>query len=294
MNNDFAEASYLIHGPLSRDVDYPLDWLKTALEVTGSFEGSGFGNVAGDFDGQGVSVGVLQWNYGQGSLQSKILQPYIKQKGAKILDTFFPEPVSVTATMSPSEAVGYARKKMLDGKKLKQEWVTAWSLFLSKETVKNIQIEAARSLASKAYEDAISNNLRSKRAFCWFFDVHVQNGSMKGINKPELSFPQKMGVWFKSVVGNVPTVEDVVMPFPVMSEYENNLKFDRDMDEDNIDLWLKNSLANDEEGIILFNWMIKRVTRNRWASDVLSRKGTIAHRVGYVHEKLYDLREKLA
>lgn len=41
-----------------------------ALNVTGSFEGvSGWDNLTGNFDGQGISMGLLQQNLGQGSLQ---------------------------------------------------------------------------------------------------------------------------------------------------------------------------------------------------------------------------------
>src|SRR6185369_10701434 len=50
----------------------PLDHRRLAL--TGSFETGAafpdcFAGLSGDFDGQGVSFGVLQWNFGQGSLQ---------------------------------------------------------------------------------------------------------------------------------------------------------------------------------------------------------------------------------
>lgn len=46
------------------------DAFALALNVTGTFEGvSGWENLTGNFDGQGVSMGLLQWNLGQGSLQ---------------------------------------------------------------------------------------------------------------------------------------------------------------------------------------------------------------------------------
>jgi hypothetical protein len=274
----------------------PLDWIKIAMEITGSFEGSTFRTVTGDFDGMGISVGVLQWNYGQGSLQKKILQPYLARLNAKIMDSYFPAPVSVTASMSSKDALKYVRKVMLDGKTLKAGWAAAWSMFLSQETIKTIQLEAAREIADSAYREAISNNLTSKRSFCWFFDVHVQNGSMKGINKPELTVPQKMGLWVKAIFGNVPVANDVVMPFPVQDEYTRKVVLDPDVDQKNRELWQRHeiSLVNDEEGIILFNWMCLRVTRNQWAADVISRKGTIAHRVGYVHGRKYDFRELLS
>lgn len=295
-----ADALAVIHGPLVDPLEYsygaPMDWVEAALEITGGFEGSTFRTITGDFDGMGVSVGVLQWNYGQGSLQTKILQPYINLKGTRLLDSFFPEPISKSATMTAKEAVAFARKVMLDGKKLKAGWGAAWQRFLSQELIKEIQMQAARSIAARAYQDAVSNNLRSKRAFCWFFDVHVQNGSMKGINKPELTVSEKMGVIIKNILGNVPTVNEVVMPFPVRDEYTKNVELDPAVEPKNKELWssLSYSLFDDEEGIILFNWMLKRVTRNAWASDVISRKGTLAHKIGYVHGQLYDLREKLS
>ncbi|HEY4744406.1 MAG TPA: peptidoglycan-binding domain-containing protein, partial [Desulfuromonadaceae bacterium] len=50
----------------------PLDY--RCLALTGSFETGAaipdcFAGLSGDFDGQGISFGVLQWNFGQGSLQ---------------------------------------------------------------------------------------------------------------------------------------------------------------------------------------------------------------------------------
>src|SRR5262245_15753274 len=47
------------------------DELAVLVKVTGTFENSGdpYEGVSGDFDGQGISCGVLQWNIGQGSLQ---------------------------------------------------------------------------------------------------------------------------------------------------------------------------------------------------------------------------------
>ena len=60
-------------------------WVQTALKVTGHFEDSTdpLGGVSGDFDGMGISVGVLQWNIAMGSLQ-----PLVKNLGrAAVVDT---------------------------------------------------------------------------------------------------------------------------------------------------------------------------------------------------------------
>src|SRR3954447_15251710 len=47
------------------------NWIEIALRVTGHFEDSNdpLAGVSGDFDGMGISLGVLQWNIGSGSLQ---------------------------------------------------------------------------------------------------------------------------------------------------------------------------------------------------------------------------------
>jgi len=49
--------------------------LVLALNISGSFEGAdGWANLSDDFDGQGVSMGLLNQNLGQGSLQPMLLR----------------------------------------------------------------------------------------------------------------------------------------------------------------------------------------------------------------------------
>jgi hypothetical protein len=47
------------------------DFLTAGLKITGHFEDSEdpLGAVSGNFDHMGISLGVLQWNIGMGSLQ---------------------------------------------------------------------------------------------------------------------------------------------------------------------------------------------------------------------------------
>jgi hypothetical protein len=236
----------------------------------------------------GISAGVLQWNYGQGSLQSKILAPAIQVMGLKRLDNYFPAPVSVTANMSAKDAIAYAKKHMLTGKTVKTEWGHSWKMFLSSDVVKEIQLVAASSIASRAFQDALFSGLRSKRAFCWFFDVYVQNGSLKGIKAPQMPMKERITRWFQRASGEQGIRSDVPMPYPVFAEYEKNVLAEGGL---NKDLWLKET--KDEEAITLFNWIILRANNNQWRQDVISRKGTIAHMIGNVHGKLYDLKSIL-
>lgn len=52
-----------------------------ALNITGSFEGSaGWANLANNFDGQGISLGLNQQNLGQGSLQPLLISMMTKNR----------------------------------------------------------------------------------------------------------------------------------------------------------------------------------------------------------------------
>lgn len=235
--------------------DYPEHYLKTALSITGAFEGSTYEQVTGNFDGQGLSIGILQWNYGQGSLQEKILKPIIAEFGAERLDALFPTKISPTAYMAPKQAVKYAKKNMLIKTKVKDQWAHSWRVLLSSPEVKQIQLRAAHSVASRAWFYCNQYQARSIKAFCWFFDVVTQNGSLK----------------------------NVTMPLDVSSYYDD-LSADAGENKEYWDKYLIN-----EEAKIFFVWICRRVTRNKWAKDVIARKGTIAHGHGKVHGKYYKL-----
>ena len=55
------------------------------LNITGSFEGnSGWKNITGNFDGQGMSLGLMQQNFGQGSLQPWLIEMYKQYNGTMV------------------------------------------------------------------------------------------------------------------------------------------------------------------------------------------------------------------
>lgn len=59
-----------------------------SLNITGSFEGSaGWANLGNNFDGQGMSLGLSQQNFGQGTLQP-LLQSMVSKQGP-LLQTLF-------------------------------------------------------------------------------------------------------------------------------------------------------------------------------------------------------------
>src|SRR3989454_8043846 len=92
-------------------ISEPLQFRCVAL--TGAFETNQpppdcFAGLSGDFDGQGISFGVLQWNLGQGSLQP-LLRKIIKAEPEMVESIFaqnYEELDSVLAARNQSNWIG--------------------------------------------------------------------------------------------------------------------------------------------------------------------------------------------
>jgi hypothetical protein len=240
--------------------EYPAEWLDLALKITGKFEGKGFGQVTGNGDGQGMSCGILQWCYGQGSLQDRILKPYIELYGANALNGYFPINVAQTAYLGPDNAIRWAKEYMLDRSgNVKPNFKLSWQNFLLSPQCIAIQKVAADHVARKALKYCIDWNFRSKKAFCFMFDLITQNGSMK--------FDPK-----------------------VFSE-ESFLRALDEAPARNRDLWA--TLPVDSEMMQLMCIAHKRagLSNPKYADLTYNRRGSIAMELGYVYGSLFDFRE---
>lgn len=241
--------------PKPDHAEYKDSWFEMAIKITGSFEGIGYTQITGNFDGMGVSAGILQWNYGMGSLQDKILKPYRSRFGSINALGIFPKEADMdsSANMSTSAGVAFAKKYMLVGTALKADWKAAWKKFLDRPDVRILQREACENVKKSALNLCEAWDLVSPRAFCFFFDIITQNGSMKDIKRP------------------VPSAA-------IVKEYIGYAS-----SADNRSIWAK--VSPDEEQMILFQaaWLRAKLSRSEYIQDVFNRKGTIALGKGVVH-----------
>lgn len=176
-------------------------WIESALRSTGNFETNGdpFAQVAGDFDGQGISAGVLQWNIGQATLQ-----PLVKAAGK----------AAVTAAMQVYGAKFWlaVTKPVPEALTLVRQWQSAGVIkpdikkelnrFCGGSEMRAAQLNAAKSVADSAYTGAKKwANDRgvaepTKKEFCWFFDLVTQNGGLKGLTLADVrQFIRQYGTW---------------------------------------------------------------------------------------------------
>ena len=166
---------------------------ESCLALVGTIETSKlppecFASVIGDFDGQGMSFGALQWNLGQGTLQpllKKMLDNHLD-----IVTKIFGANTNLlrsVATGKASSAMAFARSIQLGRySKLVSPWDDMFNtLGLTKE-FQEIEVEAASHIFDRATDMCESYGLKSKRGRALMFDICVQNGSIRDSVKREI------------------------------------------------------------------------------------------------------------
>jgi hypothetical protein len=186
----------------SEDLDFK------SVALTGSFEtGKGipecFAGLSGDFDGQGISFGVLQWNFGQDSLQP-LLRDMMKSHATVmkgILHEYFP--VALKALNAErNELLAFSRAVQHPVKHyLYEPWRGMFKALGRTEEFQKIQVKAANKLYRSALALCKEYGLWSERAVALMFDIKVQNGSISPLVKAQIMAD------FKGLPDDIPSEE---------------------------------------------------------------------------------------
>ncbi len=164
---------------ISGDVD------ARCLGLTGSFETSRpapgcFSAVTGNFDGQGMSFGALQWNFGQ-----ETLQPLLKQMLTDHHDVaaaIFGEHLdTLQQAISSDKATALDFASSIQdptGKKVTPLWKDMFEKLGGTPEFRAIEVSGATSYAARAATLCREYDLWSERGHALMFDICVQNGSI--------------------------------------------------------------------------------------------------------------------
>ncbi|MCG2589933.1 peptidoglycan-binding domain-containing protein [Rhodohalobacter sulfatireducens] len=164
---------------LNEDLSY------RSLALTGAFETSQpppdcFAGITGDFDGQAISFGALQWNIGQGSLQPLLLK--MDEENPEIVEEIFADHCSEFREIlqSPHEQQMEWGRSIQDPIRLvlREPWRGLFKSLGRNKEFQQIQVEAAERLYDAAQDLADEYDLKSERAVALMFDIKVQNGSI--------------------------------------------------------------------------------------------------------------------
>ena len=231
------------------------------LSITGSFEGASWSGSSGNWDGQGISVFILQWNIGQKTLQPLLMamnqfdmrkfEDLAGDKAQKIVDLCLaPDRITVQDIVSEitfgNNFVIPAGKEEIffkGGMQIRPEWKKVFSDLGN--NFKDQQLDAAQHYFDQAIQECIAFKLNTERSIAFMFDFCVQRG--KGNLSPE----QK--------------------EFLVISKSPDYIEDD--------DTWLKHLLEED----------LQRSMQSPWHQYSYSRRACILNDGGIVNGKDYDL-----
>lgn len=205
---DFSQ----VHWP-SRLSEFDKPAFQVALNISGSFEGNdGWVNLTGDFDGEGLSLGLLNQNLGSGSLQPlqiAMRDRYMnKMKGLmdpsrlqnllsmlsrwesgeqplelpsgrlSLLDTAISKTGVHSLNVRNDDSVNWALENLYESQNFKPGWAKDLTALAQSAEYISIQVDSALDLHFEAMANMKRLGLIQWRAYLMMFDVSVQNGGI--------------------------------------------------------------------------------------------------------------------
>jgi len=228
--------------------------LYRCLALTGSFETSEgvpgcFAGLSGDFDGQGISFGALQWCLGQGSLQPLLAE--MLQTHEELVKDIFDDNTAVLRAMlgeDRDEQMTWARS-IQDRQKsrLHEPWRGQFKTLGRHKAFQDVQVRTAQGLFEQALDMCHTYGVTSERAAALLFDIKTQNGSIKPVVKAQIEND------FKRLERSAGGADDEVARLRIIANRR------------------------------------AEAANPRWIEDVRRRKLTIAEGGGVVHGNRYNL-----
>ena len=259
------------------------DAVKIALDLSASFEGPGkFGNIVGNFDGQGLTCGALGWIWKNGNQQAMVLECEKKYPG-------------IVLRLMPSLGATYLKLCRTPVAQSFQQ-VSSWSdhgqvmpvykkelqLFWSSPQMVEVQVDHAMRIANEAIKglDAYCGGDEwPLQEFLFFFDIEVQNGSLAGINLDDVvKFIDGSGGYHEAASK---VLQWVLARCPLV----------------NYNTWKEEieqgGAGHDKIELFVLAHLRSLKAREQYQDEVMNRKATIALLRGYVNREMYDLRQKV-
>jgi hypothetical protein len=155
------------------------------LQLTTRFEGHGYSLIAGNFDGAGLTWGIVGFTLRHGEIQ--VLINEIDARSPELLATAFGQEAAaelvtrirthpLDSVMNWAESISSGVRNQL----VIEPWRSGFATLGAQPLVQELQRRRAR---EKYFDAAISTaarlSLRSETSVALCFDIHVQNGGVK-------------------------------------------------------------------------------------------------------------------
>jgi hypothetical protein len=154
-----------------------------SLQLTAAFEGHGFGLAQGNWDGAGITWGIIGFTLKHGEVR-KIILAIFDEHPALVEQAFGDHTDELIDIMHASkvEQMRFADSISLGTSKtkIKEPWRSGFKSFGEIAEVQALQLELARTdYGIPALQTANKFGLTTELGRALAFDIHVQNGSIK-------------------------------------------------------------------------------------------------------------------
>jgi len=227
------------------------------LQTTAAFEGASFDTITNSFDGQGLSLGILQFNIGTGSFRD-----YILNSVNVMYYDYFPAPITPLQSLNNKDAVNWVKDVVLDNiGNVKPEWNAAFKRFLTEPAIVNQQKRACDKYfhQAKCISSKLGFSHENLRAMMFSFDLAVQSWSLL-IDRPE---PNNLQAEHIKELG---TTENYIW-------------------------WVDKALTEEQQVLLIAAHLRSLRCKPEFRMAFFTRKATIAIGCGIVHGKRYDFKK---
>jgi hypothetical protein len=148
---------------------------KKAVKITGLFEGGTY--ASGNFDGQGLSMGLLQWNLGQGTLQPILLEVFSMYPASNW------ELQDLKVALDNGTALSFAKETLNGwGARLVEPWRTRLNQLNNSSEFVAISAKYCDSYKNQAIALCEKFGVTTDRGFCLCMDVSTQLWSVSSVS----------------------------------------------------------------------------------------------------------------
>lgn len=293
----------------------PQNWREPASKTISFFETSkdaGYSDVTADFDCQGVSVGVLQWNAGKGSLKTLVRRIESRDQAAYKAIMKDHAEAFLKSLQSNETAKAYAQKlqtygsRKTCGKGRNAQWTAEGKEFAAALS------ELISTEIGKQEQDRLINH---KLDIAWnYANWWVAQNPTRAASAGKPSFKELLffadtlnfnGCFYQTA--NYQKVQDFYaahgadkaeaeiydylsgkVPLDVSQHQEKEAK-------ENAALWARTSLDDETKDLLVFGYLTAvNIKKNADASvfryNTIGRRGTVAHGEGHVNGKLVRIK----
>jgi hypothetical protein len=258
------------------------DFLTAGLKITGHFEDSNdpLGAVSGNFDGMGISLGVLQWNIGSNSLQ-----PIVRAIGKASATSAMPkfgEDIWQACNTTVTAGLAIVRAWQPNNK-LPKVVFNELKAYVRSQPFQDQQLRVARKVGNTAWDTAVDwaakqgRNAATKREFCWFYDVFTQNGGLKSLT------PKKVQDFIDN--HGADSADNLICDWLAARTDDVRGAIDS---RKNAKLW-RDAVQQSKLSLFVASFLRTAEANPLWQSDVMNRKGIIALGAGWSHKEKHDV-----